>query len=60
MNDAALVSALHEIKSGPYQHGLERGMTIALAASILVIGGTTMPAVCFLPGKDPRNGSEGK
>ncbi len=51
ITDAALVFVLREIMVGLYQHTLETGMIMALAALILVIGGTRTLAVVFSPEK---------
>lgn len=51
ITDAALVFVLREIMIGLYQHSLEQGMIIALAALILVIGGIRTLAVVFSPEK---------
>jgi uncharacterized membrane protein (DUF373 family) len=49
ITDAALVFVLREIMVGLYQHKLETGMILALAALILVIGGIRTLAVVFSP-----------
>jgi uncharacterized membrane protein (DUF373 family) len=56
ITDAALVFVLREIMVGLYQHKLEAGMIMALAALILVIGGIRTLAVVFSPEKssDPK------
>jgi len=51
ITDAALVFVLREIMIGLYEHSLEQGMVIALAALILVIGGIRTLAVVFSPEK---------
>ena len=51
ITDAALVFVLREIMVGLYQHKLEAGMLMALAALILVIGGIRTLAVVFSPEK---------
>lgn len=51
ITDAALVFVLREIMIGLYQHSLEPGMIIALAALVLVIGGLRTLAVVFSPEK---------
>lgn len=51
ITDAALVFVLREIMVGLYQHKLEAGMIMALAALILVIGGIRTLAVVFSPEK---------
>jgi uncharacterized membrane protein (DUF373 family) len=51
ITDAALVFVLREIMVGLYQHNLEAGMIMALAALILVIGGIRTLAVVFSPEK---------
>ncbi len=51
ITDAALVFVLREIMVGLYQHTLEAGMIMALAALILVIGGIRTLAVVFSPEK---------
>jgi len=51
ITDAALVFVLREIMIGLYQHKLEAGMIVALAALILVIGGIRTLAVVFSPEK---------
>jgi len=51
ITDAALVFVLREIMIGLYEHSLERGMIIALAALILVIGVIRTLAVVFSPEK---------
>jgi len=51
ITDAALVFVLREIMVGLYQHKLEAGMIMALAALILVIGSIRTLAVVFSPEK---------
>ncbi len=51
ITDAALVFVLREIMIGLYEHTLEQGMILALAALILVIGGIMTLAVIFSPQK---------
>jgi uncharacterized membrane protein (DUF373 family) len=51
ITDAALVFVLREIMIGLYQHSLETGMIIALAALILVIGAIRTLAVVYSPEK---------
>ncbi len=51
ITDAALVFVLREIMIGLYEHTLEQGMILALAALILVIGGIRTLAVIFSPQK---------
>ncbi|HUJ17591.1 MAG TPA: phosphate-starvation-inducible PsiE family protein [Nitrospirota bacterium] len=51
ITDAALVFVLREIMIGLYERSLERGMIIALAALILVIGVIRTLAVVFSPEK---------
>ena len=58
ITDAALVFVLREIMIGLYQHSLEQGMIIALAALILVIGGIRTLAVVFSPEKVQEMESE--
>ncbi len=58
ITDAALVFVLREIMIGLYQHSLEQGMIIALAALILVIGGIRTLAVVFSPEKVHEMGVE--
>lgn len=47
--DAALVFVLREIMIGLYEHSLQTGMIIALAALVLVIGILRTLAVIFSP-----------
>lgn len=51
ITDAALVFVLREIMVGLYQHKMETGMIMALAALILVLGGIRTLAVVFSPEK---------
>jgi uncharacterized membrane protein (DUF373 family) len=51
ITDAALVFVLREIMIGLYEHTMEKGMILALAALILVIGGIRTLAVIFSPEK---------
>jgi uncharacterized membrane protein (DUF373 family) len=51
VTDAALVFVLREIMIGLYEHNLESGMIISLAALILVIGGLRTLAVVYSPEK---------
>ncbi len=51
ITDAALVFVLREIMIGLYEHNLETGMIMALAALILVIGILRTLAVVFSPEK---------
>ncbi len=51
ITDAALVFVLREIMIGLYEHTMEQGMILALAALILVIGGIRTLAVIFSPQK---------
>lgn len=51
ITDAALVFVLREIMIGLYEHNLETGMIIALAALILVIGILRTLAIVFSPEK---------
>jgi uncharacterized membrane protein (DUF373 family) len=56
ITDAALVFVLREIMIGLYQHSMETGMILALAALILVIGGIRTLAVVFSPERCPEMG----
>ena len=49
ITDAALVFVLREIMIGLYEHSLETGMIIALAALILIIGILRTLAIVFSP-----------
>jgi uncharacterized membrane protein (DUF373 family) len=51
ITDAALVFVLREIMIGLYEHTLEKGMILALASLILVIGCIRTLAVVFSPEK---------
>ena len=51
VTDAALVFVLREIMIGLYEHNLEKGMIMELAALILVIGIIRTLAVVFSPEK---------
>lgn len=51
ITDAALVFVLREIMIRLYEHTLEQGMILALAALILVIGSIRTLAVIFSPQK---------
>jgi uncharacterized membrane protein (DUF373 family) len=51
ITDAALVFVLREIMIGLYEHSLETGMIMALAALILVIGVLRTLAIVFSPEK---------
>ncbi len=51
ITDAALVFVLREIMIGLYQHSMETGMILALAALILVLGGIRTLAVIYSPEK---------
>jgi uncharacterized membrane protein (DUF373 family) len=51
ITDAALVFVLREIMIGLYEHNLETGMIIGLAALILVIGILRTLAIVFSPEK---------
>ena len=51
ITDAALVFVLREIMIGLYEHNLEKGMIMALAVLILVIGAIRTLAVVFSPEK---------
>jgi uncharacterized membrane protein (DUF373 family) len=51
ITDAALVFVLREIMIGLYEHNLETGMIMGLAALILVIGILRTLAVVFSPEK---------
>ena len=56
ITDAALVFVLREIMIGLYEHSLEPGMIMSLAALILVIGSLRTLAVVYSPEKYVEKG----